>query len=170
MEYKCAILRYKITIMRNKNCNVKYKVAITNNKATIMRHEVTITSEYFFIFFTLKQASIIMGTICDSFREVKQMFLLLLQNAKWFTFNCLCYSVIQRSHRSFVLMRFLDNWQVGGDVELDERKHIWVCVWGEECVFNYTICVIRMVKKPVTQRRACITLPALKCMLRFLTN
>ncbi len=45
-----------------------------------------------------------------------------------------------------------------------------VCVWGEECVFNYTICVIRMVKKPVTQRRACINLPALKCMLRFLTN
>lgn len=68
--------------MRNKNHNMKYKVAITNNKATIMRHEVTITSEYFLFFFTLKQASIIMGTICDSFSEVKQMFLLLLQNAK----------------------------------------------------------------------------------------
>ncbi len=48
-----------------------------------MRHEVTITKEYIYIYiFTLKQASIIMETICDSFREVKQMFLLLLQNAK----------------------------------------------------------------------------------------
>lgn len=55
-------------------------------------------------------------------------------------------------------------------MELDETKCVCVC-WGEEeCVFNYTICVIRMVKKPVTQRRASVTLPALKCMLRFLTN
>lgn len=45
-------MRYKITIMINKNRNVKYKVAITNNKATIMRHEVTITSEYFFLFYS----------------------------------------------------------------------------------------------------------------------
>ncbi len=138
MQWKCQILRCKITVMRNKNHNVKYKVAITNNKATIMRHEVTITKEYIYIFFTLKQASIIKGTICDSFREVKQMFLLLLQNAKWLTFNCLCYSVIQRSHRSFVLMWFLDNWQVGGDVELDERKRIWVCVFGGRSVFLIT--------------------------------
>lgn len=41
------------------------------------------------------------------------------------------------------------------------RGTVYVCVLGEECVFNYTICVIRMVKKPVTQRRASITLPAL---------
>lgn len=79
-----------------------------------------------------------MGTICDSFREVKQMFLLLLQNAKWFTFSCLCYSVIQPLHRSFVLMRFLDIWQVGGDVELDERNCVCVCVLGEGPCFLIT--------------------------------